>query len=107
MVPGLRDRKFNLCYRSLRVSQPRGPSSEALHLGHLIPFMEYLQDAFKVPQVIQLTDDEKFMWKNLTIAECKRLAHENAKDIITCGFDIEKTFIFTDFSYVGGFITYL
>uniref|UniRef100_A0A0D3GPK5 Tryptophan--tRNA ligase, cytoplasmic n=1 Tax=Oryza barthii TaxID=65489 RepID=A0A0D3GPK5_9ORYZ len=42
------------------------------------------------------------MWKNLTIAERKRLAHENAKDIITCGFDIEKTFIFTDFSYVGG-----
>jgi tryptophanyl-tRNA synthetase len=43
----------------------RGPSSEALHLGHLIPFMftKWLQDAFKVPLVIQLTDDEKFLWK--------------------------------------------
>lgn len=43
----------------------QGPSSEALHLGHLIPFMftKYLQDAFKVPLVIQLTDDEKFLWK--------------------------------------------
>lgn len=42
----------------------RGPSSESLHLGHLIPFMfaKYLQDAFKVPLVIQLTDDEKCMW---------------------------------------------
>ncbi|CAL5058442.1 unnamed protein product [Urochloa decumbens] len=82
----------------------RGPSSESLHLGHLIPFMftKYLQDAFKVPLVIQLTDDEKFLWKNLTIAKCKRLARENAKDIIACGFDVERTFIFTDLNYVGG-----
>lgn len=55
-----------------------------------------------VPLVIQLTDDEKFLWKNLTIAECKRLARENAKDIIACGFDVERTFIFTDINYVGG-----
>ncbi|NP_001148802.2 Tryptophan--tRNA ligase, cytoplasmic [Zea mays] len=82
----------------------RGPSSEALHLGHLIPFMftKYLQEAFKVPLVIQLTDDEKYLWKNLTIQESKRLARENAKDIIACGFDIERTFIFSDFSFVGG-----
>lgn len=82
----------------------RGPSSEALHLGHLVPFMftKYLQDAFKVPLVIQLTDDEKFLWKNLTVEESKRLARENAKDIIACGFDIERTFIFSDFSFVGG-----
>uniref|UniRef100_A0A161XUP0 tryptophan--tRNA ligase n=1 Tax=Daucus carota subsp. sativus TaxID=79200 RepID=A0A161XUP0_DAUCS len=82
----------------------RGPSSEALHLGHLIPFMftKYLQDAFKVPLVIQLTDDEKCMWKNLTVEESQRLARENAKDIIACGFDISKTFIFSDFDYVGG-----
>ncbi|KAE8767426.1 tryptophan--tRNA ligase, cytoplasmic [Hordeum vulgare] len=82
----------------------RGPSSEALHLGHLVPFMftKYLQDAFKVPLVIQLTDDEKFLWKNLTVNESKRLARENAKDIIACGFDVEKTFIFSDFNFVGG-----
>ncbi|XP_010512957.1 PREDICTED: tryptophan--tRNA ligase, cytoplasmic-like [Camelina sativa] len=75
----------------------RGPSSEALHLGHLIPFMftKYLQEAFNVPLVIQLTDDEKFMWKNLTVEETQRLARENAKDIIACGFDVTKTFIFS------------
>nr|XP_011465773.1 PREDICTED: tryptophan--tRNA ligase, cytoplasmic-like [Fragaria vesca subsp. vesca] len=46
------------------IDRGRGPSSESLHLGHLIPFMfaKYLQDAFKVPLVIQLTDDEKCMW---------------------------------------------
>jgi tryptophanyl-tRNA synthetase len=82
----------------------RGPSSEALHLGHLIPFMftKYLQEAFKVPLVIQLTDDEKSIWKNLSVEESQRLARENAKDIIACGFDVTKTFIFSDFDYVGG-----
>lgn len=67
----------------------RGPSSEALHLGHLIPFQftQYLQQAFNVPLVIQMTDDEKFLWKDLELDECRRLGIENAKDIIACGFD--------------------
>jgi len=82
----------------------RGPSSEALHLGHLVPFMftKYLQDVFNVPLVIQLTDDEKSLWKGLDVDEARRLARENAKDIIACGFDVNKTFIFSDFEYVGG-----
>jgi Tryptophanyl-tRNA synthetase len=81
----------------------RGPSSEALHLDHLIPFMftKWLQDVFNVSFVIQLTDDEKFFWKNLSLAETHRLAFENAKDIIACGFDINKTFIFSDLDYIG------
>eukprot|EP00753_Platysulcus_tardus_P002695 PLAT11810.1.p2 GENE.PLAT11810.1~~PLAT11810.1.p2 ORF type:complete len:504 (+),score=243.53 PLAT11810.1:61-1512(+) len=81
----------------------RGPSSESLHVGHLVPFMftQYLQEAFDVPLVIQLTDDEKFMWKDLEYDECRRLAIENAKDIIACGFDINKTFIFRDTDYIG------
>ena len=82
----------------------QGPSSDALHLGHLIPFMftKWLQDAFNVPLVIQLTDDEKYLWKGLDLEETRRLARENAKDIIACGFDVSKTFIFSDFDYVGG-----
>jgi tryptophanyl-tRNA synthetase len=42
-----------------------GPSSEAMHLGHLMPFIfsKYLQDAFNVPLVIQITDDEKYFHK--------------------------------------------
>jgi len=82
----------------------RGPSSESLHLGHLVPFLftKYLQDAFNVPLVIQLTDDEKCLWRGLAVEEAHRLGKENAKDIIACGFDIAKTFIFSDFDYVGG-----
>ena len=55
---------------------------------------------FDVPLVIQLTDDEKFLWKDLKLEECRRLAKENIKDIIAIGFDPEKTFIFTDFDYI-------
>jgi len=81
----------------------RGPSSESLHLGHLVPFLftKWLQEAFNVPLVIELTDDEKFLFKkDLTIEESRRLAWENAKDIIACGFDPAKTFIFRDTDYI-------
>ena len=61
----------------------------------------WLQDVFNVPLVIQMTDDEKFLWKDLTPEETNQMAHENAKDIIACGFDIEKTFIFSDFEYMA------
>lgn len=61
----------------------------------------YLQEAFDVPLVIQMTDDEKFLWKDLTLEECRRLAIENAKDIIAVGFDPKKTFIFRNTDYIG------
>ncbi|XP_023298457.2 tryptophan--tRNA ligase, cytoplasmic-like [Lucilia cuprina] len=81
----------------------RGPSSESLHLGHLIPFImtKYLQDTFDVPLVIQMSDDEKTLWKDLKIEDAIKLAHENAKDIIAMGFDVEKTFIFNDLTFMG------
>ena len=51
--------------------------------------------------MIQLTDDEKFLWKDLTLEEAHRLAVENARDIIALGFDVDKTFIFSDLDYIG------
>ncbi|KAK7067915.1 Tryptophan--tRNA ligase, cytoplasmic [Halocaridina rubra] len=82
----------------------RGPSSEAMHLGHLVPFLmtKWLQDVFDVPLVIQMTDDEKFLWRDLDLEDTYRLAYENAKDIIAVGFDINKTFIFSDLDFVNG-----
>uniref|UniRef100_A0A1I8MP81 Tryptophan--tRNA ligase, cytoplasmic n=1 Tax=Musca domestica TaxID=7370 RepID=A0A1I8MP81_MUSDO len=81
----------------------RGPSSESLHLGHLIPFImtKYLQEAFDVPLVIQMSDDEKTLWKDLKVEDAIKLAHENAKDIIAMGFDVEKTFIFNNLTFMG------
>ncbi|KAK0523435.1 tryptophan--tRNA ligase [Tilletia horrida] len=83
----------------------RGPSSDNMHLGHLIPFTftKWLQDVFDVPLVIQLTDDEKFLFKpNLTIEQVQKFSIENAKDIISVGFKLEKTFIFSNLNYMGG-----
>ena len=48
-----------------------------------------------------MTDDEKYLWKDLTEDQAHALAYENAKDIIACGFDEDKTFIFSDFDYMG------
>jgi len=81
----------------------RGPSSEALHFGHLVPFImtKYLQEVFNVPLVIQMTDDEKFLWKDITVEEAFQYTRENAKDIIAVGFDVSKTFIFSNLNYVG------
>uniref|UniRef100_A0A915DYH1 Tryptophan--tRNA ligase, cytoplasmic n=1 Tax=Ditylenchus dipsaci TaxID=166011 RepID=A0A915DYH1_9BILA len=80
----------------------RGASSGSLHLGHLIPFMftKYFQEAFDVPLIIQMTDDEKFLWKDISLEEAKKMAIENVKDIIAVGFDPAKTFIFIDTDYI-------
>ncbi|TDL27643.1 tryptophanyl-tRNA synthetase [Rickenella mellea] len=83
----------------------RGPSSDSMHLGHMIPFLftKWLQDVFDVPLVVQLTDDEKFLFKHeLKVEQTHEFAKQNARDIIAVGFKLEKTFIFSDFDYVGG-----
>jgi tryptophanyl-tRNA synthetase len=82
----------------------RGPSSESLHLGHMVPFMftKYLQEVFGAPLVVQMSDDEKYYFKpNLGLDEARRLTDENAKDIIAVGFDPKKTFIFSNMDYIG------
>ncbi|KAI9768842.1 MAG: tryptophan--tRNA ligase [Geoglossum simile] len=83
----------------------RGPSSDSMHLGHMIPFefTKWLQEVFDVPLVIMLTDDEKFLFKpNLSIDDVIHFSKQNAKDIIAVGFDSKKTFIFSDLEYMGG-----
>lgn len=81
----------------------RGPTSESLHLGHLIPFTMtlWLQKVFKCPLVIQIADDEKYYFKDIDFDEIMRLGKENSKDIIAFGFDPELTFIFSNAEYRG------
>lgn len=65
-------RDLDICLNLYEKQEPfylytgRGPSAEALHLGHTIPFIfnQYLQEAFDLPLVIQITDDEKFVLKD-------------------------------------------
>jgi len=48
-----------------------------------------------------MTDDEKFLWKGLKTEEVKKMTIENVKDILALGFDVNKTFIFSDFVFMG------
>lgn len=79
----------------------RGPSSEAMHIGHLIPFMftKYLQDVFNCPLIIQISDDEKEAFKKIDFEILYKMGFENAKEIIALGFNPEKTFIFSNRDY--------
>jgi tryptophanyl-tRNA synthetase len=94
--------------RPIFIYTGRGPSSEALHLGHMIPFWftKWLQDVFGAIVIIQMSDDEKFSFKGSSdgkdLDEYNRLTYENAKDIIACKFNPEKTFIFSNLRTVGG-----
>jgi tryptophanyl-tRNA synthetase len=50
-----------------------------------------------------LTDDEKFLFKHeFTIDDVKKFSSLNARDIIAVGFDLKKTFIFSDLKFMGG-----
>jgi tryptophanyl-tRNA synthetase len=104
-------RDLNLILDRYEKGQPfylytgRGPSSDSMHVGHTIPFefTKWLQDVFDCPLVIMLTDDEKYMHsQKIEVEDAKKYAKANAKDIIAVGFDMKKTFIFSDFDFVGG-----
>ncbi|MBI5224295.1 tryptophan--tRNA ligase [Candidatus Micrarchaeota archaeon] len=79
----------------------RGPSGNT-HIGHLVPwlFTKWLQDKFDVLLYFQMTDDEKFLFKdNLSLTQTNSLAYENALDVIALGFKQGKTHIFTNTDY--------
>lgn len=50
-----------------------------------------------------LTDDEKYLFQEkLSVQDVQGFTRGNAADIIAHGFDIRKTFIFSDYDYIGG-----
>ncbi|KAK1444979.1 tryptophanyl-tRNA synthetase [Babesia gibsoni] len=82
----------------------RGPSTETIHLGHLVPFLftQWLQEVFQAPVVIMLSDDEKFLFREeLQYEQVRNMAWENAKDIIACGFNPDLTFIYRNTDYIS------
>lgn len=81
----------------------RGPS-KGMHLGHLVPliFTKWLQDKFKTNLYIEITDDEKFLYRReYGWKEIQASANDNILDIMAVGFDPERTFIFKDSEYIG------
>lgn len=79
----------------------RGPTSDALHLGHIVPieFTVWLQKVFNAFVVFQMADDEKYWFKDIKFEDIKQYEMKNAVDIIALGFDPEKTFIFSNREY--------
>jgi len=77
----------------------RGPSN-GMHLGHCVPFefTKYLQEAFGAILVVQMSDDEKYLFRkeDYPPEHFHALAYENAKDIISIGFNPDKTYIFAN-----------
>ena len=63
----------------------------------------WLQDVFDVPLVIMMTDDEKIIFgkKNHILEEMNVFMRSNAKDILAVSFDVKKTFLFSDFDFMG------
>lgn len=78
----------------------RGPSGNT-HLGHLVPwiFTKWLQEKFDTELYFQITNDEKFLVKNLSLEETTSYAKENLLDIIAVGFKPKKTHIFINTEY--------
>ncbi|MFT4308283.1 MAG: tryptophan--tRNA ligase [Candidatus Woesearchaeota archaeon] len=75
----------------------RAPSGH-VHLGHMLPwiFTRWLQEKLKVHLVFQIPDEEKFLFKDLTLEDTDALLEENVFDVIAAGFDPELTTILID-----------
>lgn len=80
----------------------RGPSGP-VHLGHLpvLYFTKWLQDKFDVEVYFQFTDDEKFLYKNLSYEEIQKWLNENMLDVIAVGFNPKKTHFIIDTKHAG------
>jgi len=79
-----------------------GPSGP-IHLGHYSTwlFTKWLQDKFNVELWFQFTDDEKFLYKNMTMEEIQEWTKQNMLDIIAIGFDPKKTHFLGDTKHAG------
>ena len=79
-----------------------GPSGP-IHLGHysIWSFAKWLQDKFDVELWFQFTDDEKFLYKNMTMKEIEYWTKENMKDVIAIGLNPEKTHFLIDTKHAG------
>ena len=79
----------------------RGPSSDNLHIGHTTSYemVVWLQSVFNCHVVIQISDDEKCAFKNISFDTIYKYGYENARDLVAFGFNPNKTFIFSNRDY--------
>lgn len=74
-----------------------GPSGP-VHLGHITVwnFVKWLQDVLDLELWFQFTDDEKFLFKDLSYEEVQGWLQENMLDVIALGFNPKKTHFLID-----------
>ena len=48
-----------------------------------------------------LSDDEKLCAKDIPYSEIQKMTKENIKDLIAIGFDMQKTYIFSNMEAMG------
>ncbi len=74
-----------------------GPSGP-IHMGHAAVwlFTKWLQDKLDVDLYFQFTDDEKFMYKDISYEDVQKWLHENMLDVIALGFNPRKTHFLID-----------
>ncbi len=79
-----------------------GPSGP-IHIGHLMTwyFTKWLQEKFDCELYFQFTDDEKFLYKDLSYEEIQKWTEENMLDVIAVGFNPKKTHFIVDTRHAG------
>lgn len=79
-----------------------GPSGN-IHLGHMFVwyFTKWLQDSFDCELYFQFTDDEKFLYKDMSYEKIQELLEENMKDVAAVGFNPKKTYFVIDTKHAG------
>lgn len=81
----------------------RGPSSN-VHVGHMLPwvFTKWLQDTLDVKLYFQITDDEKFLFRDFdSLRDSTAVGYDNILDVIALGFDPERTKVIVDSQIIG------
>ena len=80
----------------------RGPSG-SMHIGHMLQFIftKWLQDSFDVDLVIQITDDEKKIVRNVPSEKIDEYVRDDVLNILSLGFKPGKTHIIIDSMHAG------
>src|SRR6266571_1446776 len=75
----------------------RGPSS-GIHIGHMLPWFltKWIQEKFQAKLYFQITDDEKFLFKDFdNLEDATKVGYDNILDIIAMGIDQDPHFRIT------------
>ena len=84
----------------------KSPQATSLNIGHSVSMeiTRYLQEVFDAPVVIQIGDDDKYVFTpDGDIDKIAKLVKNTIKDILGFGFKPERTFVFLNTEYIGEF----